>query len=288
MKERENLIYTCIDDYGLGFNHNETIRKIVKTGLISGVTTFVGMKNFHKEASALLEISNITNFQIGLHLDFTNFFPFIQKPSLLNSDSFSALFIAFNELNILKSTSIRDTIFYQLEIFSKSFGRPPDFIDGHYHLHQTSLPIKSLLSILEEKNFQGWVRTTCMDSYLNHLSSNISLLNKIKIRYLNSLGRKAKKAISNKFRTNDNFIGYTDLNSNNAYLKQLSQQLELIKSPTLFMLHPGSSEDEVQIDTHDTKTRDLETEWLLGDFEKKCSILNLNIIKDFNNLWIKV
>ena len=57
MSKNDRSIYTCIDDYGLGLVHNEIIRKIVETGVISGVTTFVGMKNFQNEATALKALS---------------------------------------------------------------------------------------------------------------------------------------------------------------------------------------------------------------------------------------
>ncbi len=78
MNNNSRSIYTCIDDYGLGHTHNKVIREVVETGVISGVTTFVGMKNFKDEASSLLFLSNKTNFQIGLHIDFIEFCPCIK------------------------------------------------------------------------------------------------------------------------------------------------------------------------------------------------------------------
>ena len=283
MSKNDRSIYTCIDDYGLGLVHNEIIRKIVETGVISGVTTFVGMKNFQNEATALKALLNKTNFQIGLHLDFIEFFPFMKESRYLSSDTFCTIFLIFQSLGLLNKKSITESIVKQLDIFQKSFGQLPDFIDGHYHLHQTKVPCDILIHILEEKEFAGWVRSTSMHSELN----NLSIVNKIKKRYLSLIGMKAQEKILKNFRTNLSFVGYTDLKSNNEYVIQLNNQLEFVTGPTLFMLHPGSSKDDSQINSHDSRARDLETEWILNELQNKCKELNLNIIKDFDNLWIK-
>ena len=84
MNTKKISIYTCIDDYGLGPIHNEIIREISRRGATSGVSTFVGMMDFQAEAKALSDISKETNCEIGLHLDFTQFFPLIRNSSIVS------------------------------------------------------------------------------------------------------------------------------------------------------------------------------------------------------------
>ena len=89
--------------------------------------------------------------------------------SILSCD-LCTIFLIFQSLGLLNKKSITESIVKQLDIFQKSFGQLPDFIDGHYHLHQTKVPCDILIHILEEKEFAGWVRSTSMHSELNNLS----------------------------------------------------------------------------------------------------------------------
>ena len=273
-------LFTCIDDYGLGKLHNKAIRNIIRTGLISGVTTFVGKNDSSSEAAKLLPVANNANCQIGLHLDFLEFFPFIDKPSFISSDKFCALFILFNLLGLTNKNEISESIKKQIKIFKDIFKRPPDFIDGHYHLHQISSVRKILIDVLQKEKFNGWLRTTNM----GYLKNNFNIIDSFKIAYLKKIGNESSLAFLNHFKTNSGFGGYCELGSSNNYASKLRNELSSISSSSLFMLHPGSSEDVYQIDSHSPRARDIETDWLLNNFEKDCKESDIQITKDFNKI----
>ena len=106
MNKKHIPIYTCIDDYGLGINHNEVIRKIAEKGIIPGVSTFVGMKNFQPEAEKLDIISKKSDFQIGLHIDFIQFFHVTKRPNFISSDMFCAYLIFLATTGLLKKKNV--------------------------------------------------------------------------------------------------------------------------------------------------------------------------------------
>ena len=277
MNKKKIPIYTCIDDYGLGLSHNKIIREISRNGLVSGVSTFVGMANFGPEANALINVSKETSFEMGLHLDFTEFFPLIRRPIYLSSDFCCSIVIIFSLMRLLNEHSIIESIEKQLKKFKLYFNKAPDFIDGHYHLHQIPTISKILIEILKKEKFNGWIRST---KFQDNYESSLPMLETMKKRYLNHIGRKARKKFIDNFRTNHLFDGYTNLKSTNNYIEDFKKLLRSIGSPTLIMLHSGSSSDVVQIDGHSPQVRDLETEWLLGDFKKDCEDFNLEVVKD--------
>ena len=57
-------------------------------------------------------------------------------------------------------------------IIKDIFKRPPDFIDGHYHLHQISSVRKILIDVLQKEKFNGWLRTTNM----GYLKNNFNII----------------------------------------------------------------------------------------------------------------
>ncbi len=277
MNAKKISIYTCIDDYGLGPIHNKIIREISRRGATSGVSTFVGMVDFEAEARALSNVSKETSCEIGLHLDFTQFFPLIKKPIFLTSDSRCAILVVASLLGLLNQDSVKKSIETQINKFKLYFNKSPDFVDAHYHLHQIPPISDILVEVLKREKFNGWIRST---NFRNNYESPLDILEGIKKRYLNHIGDRARKKFLENFRTNCLFDGYTNLKSTNNYIENFKKLLRGITSPTLIMLHPGSSSDVIQIDSHSPEVRDLEAEWLMGDFEKDCKDLNLKIVKD--------
>ena len=46
----------------------------------------------------------------------------------------------------------------QIEAFRQAFGRPPDFIDGHQHVHLLPQVGDALLAVMKERTPAAWVR----------------------------------------------------------------------------------------------------------------------------------
>ena len=133
-------IWLCADDYGISRSVNAAIRELILRGRINATSVMTAAPHFDPaEAAALDELnSGIKRAAIGLHVTLTA--PF--KPL---SEGFAPLshghFLPLNKMmraaitRRLNSARLVIEVATQVEAFVMAFGRPPDFIDGHQHVH---------------------------------------------------------------------------------------------------------------------------------------------------------
>lgn len=139
-------IYLCADDYGYNPAVSSAIRHLIENQRLNATSCMVNMPDFPAEAKALLALS--APIFIGLHLDFTegNFLSAPTKPVY-----------SLKKLILIAHTRLIDKIFIEQEIraqldrFEAAFGCPPDFIDGHQHIHQLPVIRNILLKIYKER-----------------------------------------------------------------------------------------------------------------------------------------
>jgi len=218
------LYYLCADDFGLSSGVNDAILHLSEKKILDGVSVMV-FGSWPKEYIRHIRDSDV---ELGLHLDFTSCLDYKANNKLNH-------LLVKSYLRLLDKNNVKEFISFQIEEFIRKIGRPPDFIDGHQHVHQFPVIREEMLKVLNglELSSGFWIRNTVTNDFKN-----------IKANLLNFLGGLYSKKLLNriKYRTNGNFLGVYGFSSSDNYrkyfrgwmLKSLASRKE-----TLIMCHPG-------------------------------------------------
>src|SRR6185369_3756580 len=133
-------IWLCADDYGIAPGVNAAIRDLVTRGRLNATSVMVVAPSFsHAEANALSVLNaDRQRAAIGLHLTLTGpLKPLTPDYTPIADGAFlplaTTLRLAMQQR--LDMTALCAEIRAQFEAFAAAFGRPPDFVDGHQHVH---------------------------------------------------------------------------------------------------------------------------------------------------------
>lgn len=128
----------CADDYGLSPGVNRAIRDLAALGRLNAASVMAPGRSLASEAAALLAVA-APSFQIGLHLTLTGGLTPLTAPRLRRFGGLGGLmlraFAARLVPPLLGHARIEAEIEAQFVAFRDAFGRAPDFVDGHQHVH---------------------------------------------------------------------------------------------------------------------------------------------------------
>lgn len=128
----------CADDYGLSPGVNRAIRDLAALGRLNAASVMAPGRSLASEAAALLAVA-APSFQIGLHLTLTGGLTPLTAPRLRRFGGLGGLmlraFAARLVPPLLGHARIEAEIEAQFLAFREAFGRAPDFVDGHQHVH---------------------------------------------------------------------------------------------------------------------------------------------------------
>lgn len=139
----------CADDFAQSEAIDKAIIALIKQKRLSAASCMVLSPRW-PDAAMKLTASIKKQASIGLHLDFTHFGDAISHPKL----------ILLSLCRQLSKQHIRQAIHAQLDAFEKALGMPPDYVDGHQHVHQLPQIRDILLEVLLERysDHLPWVR----------------------------------------------------------------------------------------------------------------------------------
>ena len=123
-------IQICADDYGFDAAVSLAILEGIDSGRLSATSCMVLSPVWPREAAALRERAGMADF--GLHLDVNEFAELAPGRSLSG-------WIAAAYLGRINGAEARMAVARQLDAFEAALKRPPDYLDGHQHVHQ--LPV---------------------------------------------------------------------------------------------------------------------------------------------------
>ncbi len=236
----------CADDFGLHQAVDNGIISLVKTGRLNAVSCMSVGETLSENAPVLLKASKASNIsvQIGLHLTFTEYAPIGDMPSLALDGNFPTIgsLIKSAYLKQLDELEISTQINRQVDVFKDTFGRLPDFIDGHQHAHILPTIREALISKAKSSiKPNGWVRSCNLP-----LSEIIKTKKSIKRALIISILSRRLKAmlLKNAIKTNDTFYGVNDFTSQQDYAQMMQVWLRSaskLDQNALIMCHPGRS-----------------------------------------------
>jgi predicted glycoside hydrolase/deacetylase ChbG (UPF0249 family) len=256
----------CADDYGLTPSIGAGIRELLSMGRLSA-TSCVVISSFWKAESRLLR-DLASSADIGLHVALTHLTPIAPMPHLapagdLPSPSTLLIRAHFGQLD---ANEISEEINRQIDTFSQTMGRPPDYIDGHHHVHQFPVVRDALL-----KNFQLRLPsgTAIRISYEPLSAIWWRGIARVRAAIISTSARSLRRAVNKAgIHCNKRFSGVRDFREaapyRNLFRRFLMDNFQNAPEGLAVMCHPGRADSSASSE-HAIDARLTELGYLLGN-----------------------
>jgi predicted glycoside hydrolase/deacetylase ChbG (UPF0249 family) len=259
-------IWLCADDYGISAAVNLAIRDLVVRRRINATSVMVVAPSFHRSEAHALAVLNtgMRRVAIGLHLTLTApFRPLSTAYKPLRNGVFRSLpatmVLAF--LHRLDRDALMREITAQLRMFIHTFGRPPDFIDGHQHVHLFPQIREALLDVAKATAAGAWLRQCGRAGPPRRLS-----LRDRKAWLLDLLSHDfQQRAGELGLRTNPAFAGAYEFREDADFAALFAGFLDQLPDGGVIMCHPGFVDTDLQRLDPLTTLREREYAFLAGD-----------------------
>ena len=211
-------IVLCADDYGTGPCVDGAIRALVDAGRLGAVSCQVAAPGFAASAPPLA--GRAERVDLGLHLD------------LAPGRAGLRGLLLRSALGAIDGPAVARAVDAQLDAFERAFGRAPDFVDGHQHVHQLAGVRGPLLDRLFAR-YGGalpWVRNTVPLRPRGSKSLLLAALGGLALR----------RALRGRgVRHNADFAGVYALAPGARYRELARAWLASAQDGALLMCHPG-------------------------------------------------
>jgi chitin disaccharide deacetylase len=263
----------CADDYGISPAVNRGIRELVARGRINATSVMVGAPSFDQGEARALDAANGaaiaagsgagSGAALGLHFTLTApFRPLSAYRPVAADGAFPSLrqMLARGLARALDGRAAAVEAEHQIAAFRSAFGRPPDFIDGHQHVHLLPQVGDALLAVMKERTPQAWVRQCGRTSPLMKRRGHA------KAHLLDVLSRRMRRrsAIFG-VATNPGFAGAYNFGRATAYEDVFASFLEGLPDGGVVMCHPGFVDAELARLDHLTAMREQEYAFFAGE-----------------------
>ncbi|AZI28420.1 ChbG/HpnK family deacetylase [Bordetella pertussis] len=223
-------IAVCGDDFGMNEAIDGALIELAGAGRLSAVSCMPLAPAFAADAPALARL----DVDLGVHVDFTEAFAGAAPaaPGLA-----ALLWRAY--AGQLDPDWIDARLASQFDAFERAFGRAPDYVDGHQHVHQLPGILPRLRALLKRR-YAGqriWLRHTAPG-----LQFGLPLAEAAKARLIGALGARAlaRAAGQEGWQTNRRMLGvYGFTGGPRRYAGLLHHWLMNARDGDLLMCHPG-------------------------------------------------
>jgi predicted glycoside hydrolase/deacetylase ChbG (UPF0249 family) len=227
--------WLCADDYGIAPGVNAAIRDLIARGRLNATSVMVVAPSFTRpEADALMKAGKAA---IGLHLTLTApFKPLTPDFTPLAQGAFHPLPVTLRLalLRQLNRAALAGEVDAQITTFAQAFGRPPDFIDGHQHVHLFPQVRDAVLDGARRLAPDAWVRQ-CISA------------NPLRARLIDALSRAVRRRTSRLgIKTNPAFAGTYTYRPDVDFARIFPGFLDRLPEGGLVMCHPGHVDAELE------------------------------------------
>ncbi len=256
----QRRIILCADDYGISPAVSGAIRDLIEKRRINATSVMVTAPTFsHAEAAALREAAG-DHAAIGLHLTLTApFGPHAPGFAPLCDGAFPPLAsMARRGLSRSLTPALLDAeIAGQFAAFRNAFGRAPDYIDGHQHIHVFPQISEALMRVTKHAAPQAWLRQ-CGRAVRKSLEPKGLVLDALSRRF-------RRLAATHGLRTNPAFAGTYAFRAGADYAALFPDFLDGMPDGGVIMCHPGIVDAELARLDPLTDLREREYAYFLGD-----------------------
>ena len=253
----------CADDYAFSPAVSRGILEALAAGRISATGVMTTRPSWAADAPALRAYDGRAD--IGLHLNLTAGAPITAMPVLAPRGIFPPLrqLLSLAARGKLPEGEIANEIDAQIEAFTAHMGRPPDFVDGHQHVHLPRLPRRALLQALARRGLAG--KTWLRDAADRSSAILRRRLHAIKALFVAGLARGfAREAAAAGFACNQGFAGFSDFSAVADPSTTFASCLVAPGHRHLVMCHPGHVDAQLAGLDGATRSRERELAFLLS------------------------
>jgi predicted glycoside hydrolase/deacetylase ChbG (UPF0249 family) len=254
-------IWLCADDYGLAPGVSDAIRQVIARGRLNATSVMVLSPHFNAgEAQALLALE--PRAALGLHVTLTGpFAPISEGFSPLEAGRFPMLKetmrLAF--MRRLRLEKLKAEIAAQLRAFRSAFGRAPDFVDGHQHVHLLPQVRDAFLDTVAQAAPGAWVRQCGRARHARRLRERKALvLDLLSVAFRAKARRRGLAA-------NPAFVGAYEFTGRTDFAAIFPRFLTGLPDGGLIMCHPGFVDAELERLDPLTTLREAEFAYLNSD-----------------------
>jgi predicted glycoside hydrolase/deacetylase ChbG (UPF0249 family) len=258
-------IWLCADDYGLSLSVSTAIRDLVTRRRLNATSVLVAAPTFcRSEAVALSTLNAVApRVAIGLHVTLTApFRPLSKDFKPAGERAFLPLSTTFlyGMLHRFDDAALRGEITLQMQAFCDSFGRIPDFVDGHHHVHLFPQIGPALLDVVRATAPTAWVRQC------GRTAPFAARLGDRKGLFLDLLSYQfRRRAAARALSTNSGFAGTYDFADETDFAAAFPRFLESLPDGGVVMCHPGFVDAELQRLDPLTTQREQEYAYFTGE-----------------------
>jgi len=258
-------IWLCADDYGLSPAVDQAIRDLVAHGRLNATSVMVATPAFDRAAAEALAKLNAEapRVAIGLHVTLTApFKPLSADFAPLKSGAFLPIggMMTHAFLCRLDRQLLGAEMAAQFAAFRAAFGRPPDFVDGHHHVHLLPQVRDAVLTAVQRFAPKAWVRQCgralpLLQRFADRKGLLLDLLSFGFCRRAANLG----------LRTNPGFAGTYHFGAGMPFAELFPRFLDRLPDGGVVMCHPGLVDDELRRLDSLTTRREEEYAYFAGD-----------------------
>ena len=246
----------CADDYAISPAVTAGILELIAAGGINATSAMTNMPFW--PAAAQLFHPYGQSCQLGLHLNLTCGVPLTQMPHLAPGGRFPKLPVVMRAGD---QAELQAEIMAQLDAFVVHFGAPPQFLDGHQHVHALPNLRAPLFAALEARHLTGrlWLRDPS-DRIIRIFRRGQNIKKALLVAFLTrDFGRAARLR---GFETNDGFSGFSTFSGKN-YAGEFASYLRAQGPNHLIMCHPGHIDEALRLVDSVVEPREGELAFLL-------------------------
>lgn len=227
----------CADDYAQSPAIDEAILALIAHGVLTATSCMTLSPGWPQSARQLTaEIR--ARADLGVHLDFTQYSQSVRYPH--------PVLMARSLTGRLDATAVSANIHQQLDAFEQALHTPPDYIDGHLHVHQLPVIREALVKAMLTRyghlppTQRPWLRISSPPAGSG-----------LKARIIHWLGAEALKALASAagFRVSPVLLGVYDFQGDastyQAHWIHWAKQLKQLPTPAghdlppVLMCHPA-------------------------------------------------
>ncbi len=178
----------------------------------------------------------------------------------------------------LDTDEVRAEIERQLDAFMAVMGRPPDFVDGHQHVHVLPGIRRMLLQTLRRRGLQGrlWLRDPS-DGLRPMMRRRVAWTKAATVRAF-ALGF-ARAARASGFEMNEGFSGFSAFDPARSFEREMHRFVVRLGRRPVVMCHPGYVDDELRRMDPVVETRAKELAYLASPrFGELLDVLGIDLV----------
>jgi predicted glycoside hydrolase/deacetylase ChbG (UPF0249 family) len=231
-------VILCADDFALTDGVTRGIEELALARRLSATSAIVTRDTWPAHAPRLRALRSFV--AAGLHLNLTLGAPLGRAPSLAPAGAFESNVVLLRRCltGRIPTDEIAGEIERQLETFEQAMGVPPDFIDGHQHVHTLPRVRHALRDVITRRytTYRPLIRDP-WDNPLRIVRRGAAAAKAVVIAEL-ALGFGAMMRAAG-FPTNHGFSGVSPFALDVPYSRELEQFFKARGRRHLVMCHPG-------------------------------------------------